>query len=211
MEQGADRQSGAAGDPDDHQLLLAAAAGETEALGLLYDRYGRFVFTLALRITGDRGVAEEVTQDSFLRLWQYAHRYEAKRGNVLPWLLTIARRRAIDELRSRRGVSREREVLVPEIAQLPYGVDFASLAQLRVDLQQALRELPAAQREAIELVFFSGLSREELARRTNHPLSTIHTRLRLGFEKLRTILLKDDRAERPDDQPREISCDLPSS
>jgi RNA polymerase sigma-70 factor (ECF subfamily) len=177
----------------DQDLLSQAASGETLALGVLYDRYGRLVFSVALRVTGDRGAAEEVTQDTFLRLWQHAASYSASLGSLPAWLLTIAQRRAIDELRSRRGTIRRREIGLPEALPEHLALDPAALSQLRTDLQSALRELPHPQREAIELCFFGGLSRQEIAQRTASPLPTIHTRLRLGLDKLRAILLRGER------------------
>jgi len=171
----------------DHQLLQQAAAGGTAALGLLYDRYGRLVFSVALRISGERGSAEEITQDVFLRLWRYADRYNPAHGTLVAWMLTITQRRAIDELRSRHYGSKRREVELPEALPLAGG-DHAQQAQLRTDVQQALAELPTAQREVIEGVFFGGLSRQELAQRMGSPLPTIHTRLRLAMEKLRVLL-----------------------
>ncbi len=177
----------------DQDLLSHAASGDTHALGVLYDRYGRLVFGVALRVTGDRGAAEEVTQDTFLRLWQHAASYSASLGSLPAWLLTIAQRRAIDELRSRRGTIRRREIALPGTLPEHLALDPAALSQLRTDLQSALQELPPAQREAIELCFFGGLSRQEIAQRTSSPLPTIHTRLRLGLDKLRAILLRDER------------------
>lgn len=178
---------------NDQQLLVQAAAGDTAALGTLYDRYGRLVFSVAMRVTGDRQSAEEITQDTFLRLWQQAERYAPERGSLTAWLLTIAHRRAVDELRGRRGTARRREVLLPDALPDSHANDPAALSQLRADLQSALAELPAAQREAIELAFFGGLSRQEIARHADCPLPTIHTRLRLGLEKLRAILLHAER------------------
>ncbi|MBC8160712.1 MAG: sigma-70 family RNA polymerase sigma factor [Roseiflexaceae bacterium] len=174
----------------DQQLLNQAAGGDTAALGLLYDRYGRLVFSVALRIVGERGSAEEITQDVFLRLWQHAERYNAERGSLMAWILTITQRRAIDELRSRRHTSQRREIELPETLPLG-GSDHAQNTQLRTDLQQALSALPAAQREAIEGVFFGGLSRQDMAQRMGSPLPTINTRIRLGMEKLRALLGDD--------------------
>jgi RNA polymerase sigma-70 factor (ECF subfamily) len=182
----------------DQDLLSHAASGDTLALGALYDRYGRLVFAVALRVTGDRGAAEEVTQDTFLRLWQHAASYSASLGSLPAWLLTIAQRRAIDELRSRRGTIRRREIGLPETLPEHLALDPAALSQLRTDLRSALRELPAAQREAIELCFFGGLSRQEIANRQASPLPTVHTRLRLGLDKLRAILLRGEQPD-PDD------------
>jgi RNA polymerase sigma-70 factor (ECF subfamily) len=182
----------------DQDLLSHAASGDTLALGILYDRYGRLVFSVALRVTGDRGAAEEVTQDTFLRLWQHAASYSAALGSLPAWLLTIAQRRAIDELRSRRGTIRRREIALPGALPEYLALDPAALSQLRTDLQSALQELPQAQREAIELCFFGGLSRQEIAQRTASPLPTIHTRLRLGLDKLRAILLRGERQSADD-------------
>jgi RNA polymerase sigma-70 factor (ECF subfamily) len=190
------REAAATGTHNDDQALLGrAAAGEIEALGALYDRYGRLVFGVALRITGDRGSAEEIAQDTFLRLWQHAARYQSERGSLVAWLLTIAQRRAIDEVRSRRGSARRRELPLPDAPMLDSRLDFSSLAHLRVDIQRALAELPEAQREAIELMFFGGLSSREIARRTGNPLGTISTRLRLGMERLRALLRGHERRE----------------
>jgi RNA polymerase sigma-70 factor (ECF subfamily) len=183
------RLSEATSSDDDHVLLQRAAAGDAETLGVLYDRYGKLVFSVALRITGDHGSAEEITQDAFLRLWDNAHRYQSERGSLVGWLLTITQRRAIDELRSRRGSSRRREVSIPEALPLDERIDHATLTQLRADLQQALAELPSAQREVIEATFFGGLSCREIAQQSSAPQATVYTRMRLGMEKLRTILL----------------------
>ncbi|NWG22225.1 MAG: sigma-70 family RNA polymerase sigma factor [Chloroflexi bacterium] len=177
---------------DDQRLIRRMAEGDAAAIGLFYDRYGQLIFSVALRITGDRGSAEEVTQDVFLRLWQHAARYRTERGSLVTWLLTITQRRAIDELRSRRGAIRRREVELSETLPVSPEPDLAALLHLRTDLQQALAELPSAQREAIELLFFRGLSRQEIADQTASPLATIHTRLRLGMEKLRAIFLQHE-------------------
>lgn len=178
---------------DDQALLAQAAGGDPAALGDLYDRYGRLVFSVALRVTGDRQSAEEITQDTFLRLWQQAARYAPERGSCAAWLVTIAHRRSIDELRSRRGASRRREAVLPDLVIDEQGIDLADLSQLRVDLQSALAELPDAQRATIELAFFGGLTRQEIAAQAACPLPTVHTRLRLGMEKLRAILLRGER------------------
>jgi RNA polymerase sigma-70 factor, ECF subfamily len=181
------RQQQTTPDDDDQTLLRRAATGDTAALGQLYDRYVNQVFSLALRIIGDRGAAEEITQDTFLRLWDNAEHYNAERGSLIAWVLTFARRRAIDELRSRRGSSRRREFSLFEELALDPDTDHATLADLRTDLQRALAELPSVQRQAIEYMFFGGLSPQEIAKRSACPLNTVYTRLRLGMEKLRAI------------------------
>ena len=169
---------------------LAALLREQPAAGIavLYDRYGRLVFSMALRIVNDRGAAEEITQDVFMRCWRNVERYQPSQGSLVSWLLSIAHNRAIDELRSRRGKNARREIsdeaLQPQAA-IDAGFDDALL---RGEVQQALAELPAAQREVIELVFWGGLTRREIADRLELPLGTVHTRLRLGMDKLRGTL-----------------------
>lgn len=177
--------SAAANDAD-----LAALLHQRPAAGIaaLYDRYGRLVFSMALRIVGDRGAAEEITQDVFVRCWRSSDRYRPSQGSLASWLLSIAHNRSIDELRSRRGKDARREVSDEDRqpqAALDAGFDEALL---RDDVRQALATLPPAQREVIELVFWGGLTRREIAERLDLPLGTVHTRLRLGMDKLRDAL-----------------------
>jgi RNA polymerase sigma-70 factor, ECF subfamily len=175
----------------DQLLLEQVADGDQAALATLYERYRTTVFSTALRITGNHGSAEEVTQDTFLRLWQHVGRYQAERGSLQAWLTTITQRRAIDELRYRRGARLRLEVgLMESVADASAG-EFALLAQLRADLQHALAGLPKPQRELIELLFFYGLERQEIARQRRIPLGTIHSRLRLALEKLRHLLREE--------------------
>jgi RNA polymerase sigma-70 factor (ECF subfamily) len=174
--------------PDDSSLV--ALLREQPALGVatLYDRYGRLVFSMALRVVQDRGAAEEITQDVFLRCWRSIDRYRPRQGSLVAWLLAITHHRAIDELRSRRGRDLRREIsdaTILPMAALETGFDEALL---RGEVQEALHLLPAAQRDVIELIFWGGLTRREVADRLRLPLGTVHTRLRLGMEKLRAAL-----------------------
>lgn len=173
---------------DDANLLKRIAAQDSEALGMLYDRYGRLVFAVAIRVVGEPGQAEEITQDTFLRVWHHIERYQEEQGSLQTWLLTIARRRAIDELRSRRGTIKRNEIALDIERDTAPGSEINDQTHLRLDLQQALNALPDLQRQAVELMFWSGLSRQEIAEHTGTPLGTIHTRLRLGLEKLRTLV-----------------------
>src|SRR5262245_11190279 len=169
--------------------LVALLRGQP-AVGIaaLYDRYGRLVFSMALRVVQDRGAAEEITQDVFMRCWRNLDRYQPGQGSLVSWLLSIAHNRAIDELRSRRGKNARREVsediIQPQVSLDP-GFDEALL---RGEIQQALTGLPPAQRDVIELIFWGGLTRREVADRLHLPLGTVHTRLRLGMDKLRDAL-----------------------
>jgi RNA polymerase sigma-70 factor (ECF subfamily) len=172
----------------DQTLLERIVEGDAEALGLLYDRYGRQVFNAALRVVGDYGLAEEVTQDTFLRLWECAGQYRAERASLLTWLRTIARRRAIDELRGRRAASQRREVPLDAVLPSAAADDHMGLIQLYVDLCRVLAELPPAQREVLTLMLFAGMSRQEIARRLGCPPATIYTRYRIGLQRLRASL-----------------------
>jgi RNA polymerase sigma-70 factor (ECF subfamily) len=173
---------------NDADLVALLRERPSAGVAALYDRYGRLVFSMALRIVGDRGAAEEITQDVFLRIWRNLGRYQPSQGSLVSWLLSIAHNRSIDELRSRRGKDARREIsdedLQPQ-AVLDPGFDEALL---RGEVQLALADLPPAQREVIELVFWGGLTRREIADRLDLPLGTVHTRLRLGMDKLRGSL-----------------------
>jgi len=172
----------------DQALLQRIANGDAEALGLLYERYGRQVFNTALRIVGDYGIAEEITQDTFLRLWQRAEQYSPDRASLVTWLRAIARRRSIDELRGRRAASQRREIPLDEVLSSASLTDDAGLIQLCVDLRRALAELPPMQGEVLELTLFAGLSRQEIAQGLDSPPATIYTRYRTGMQRLRAIL-----------------------
>jgi RNA polymerase sigma-70 factor, ECF subfamily len=181
---------------DDEALLRLLHAHPEEGAAALYDRYGRAVFSVVLRIVGDRGAAEEVTQDVFVSSWRAAAHYRPERGSVITWLLGIAHHRAIDELRSRRHQARKREGPWEEPAMPPSQHDPAlDLRLLQAEVRAALAGLPNAQREVIELLYFGGLTRQEAADKLRAPLGTVHTRLRLGMAKLRQALaplLHDD-------------------
>lgn len=169
---------------------LVALLREQPAAGIaaLYDRYGRLIFSVALRVVQDRGAAEEITQDVFMRCWRSLDRYQPSQGSLAAWMLSITHNRAIDELRSRRGKNMRREIS-DDILQPQAAIDpgFEEVL-LHGEIQQALQGLPVAQRDVIELAFWNGLTRREIAERLSLPLGTVHTRLRLGMDKLRESL-----------------------
>ncbi|HJZ47500.1 MAG TPA: sigma-70 family RNA polymerase sigma factor, partial [Roseiflexaceae bacterium] len=136
----------------------------------------------------DHGAAAEITQDVFLRCWRSIERYHPQRGSLAAWLLAIAHHRAIDELRSRRGKDVRHELSDEALEALAAPDSGYDAALLRGELEEALQLLPAAQREVIELMFWGGLTRREVAERLQLPLGSVHTRLRLGMEKLRAAL-----------------------
>ena len=173
-----------------NDVELVALLREQPAAGIaaLYDRYGRLIFSMALRVVQDRGAAEEITQDVFMRCWRNLDRYQPSQGSLAAWMLSITHNRAIDELRSRRGKDMRREIS-DDILQPQAAIDPGfEEALLRGEIQQALQTLPVAQRDVIELAFWSGLTRREIAERLSLPFGTVHTRLRLGMDKLREAL-----------------------
>ena len=176
----------AATDPD---LLRQMQLGNESAFEVLYTRYGGLIFTLALRIVGDRELAREVLQDTLLRCWDGKEAYDPSRGRVPAWLVGIARHRAIDLLRSRPHQARLRERepltgLASETAQ----PDATDAVMLRRAVTNALQGLPTGQREAIELAYYAGHTQAEIARVLSEPLGTIKSRTREAMERLRTVL-----------------------
>lgn len=175
----------------DTELLALIVQCQQPALAALYDRYGIRVFMLALRLLGDRQVAEEITQDVFLRIWQRAHTFQPGTSSVLAWLLAITRNRSIDEIRSQRAVSRRHEQvdLPPSVTDTNDDVQRRVEGHLLTDeVRQALARLPSQQRRAIELSLFGGLSQSEIAAVLDRPLGTVKTWLRLGMRQLRAVL-----------------------
>ena len=180
----------------DDALVRAMAQGDADAMAHLYDRWSASLFGLALRITREKADAEEVIVDCFAQAWREAARFEADRGSVGAWLATIARSRALDLLRA----SGRRQRLVDSAQATSHdepvgmGAHFASpSAQVEHDersrrVRDALDTLPTAQRTALELAYFEGLSHTEIADRLAEPLGTVKTRVRLGLRKLRELL-----------------------
>ena len=174
---------------DDKDLIRRMASSDARALDTFYDRYNRIAFTLVLRIVRVREDAEDVLSDVFWQVWQQAGRYDASRGKPISWLLTIARTRAIDYLRSasRRG----QETGLPEnslSAPDDRGADPFVLAGLRREVAKCLQALPEAQRAALEMAYFEGMSQTEIAKALDQPLGTMKDRIRNGMIRLRRCL-----------------------
>jgi len=157
----------------------------------LYDRHARPIYSLALRILGDATEAEDIVQEVFSQAWKQAARYDASRGAVGAWLLTLARSRAIDHLRAKRArpgeVSDER--VAGQLVDAGPPADSLVLSSEQVArVRAALDELPLLQRAAIELAYYEGLTHAEIADRLEQPLGTVKTRIRLAMLKLRDVL-----------------------
>lgn len=168
--------------PNDSALVAAVRSGEERAMTELYDRYSGIVYSVALRVLGDTGAAEDVLQEVFMQLWRNPGLFDYSRGNLAPWLAVIARNRAIDALRKRRPESDIEEVVVSVDSDLA-GEAERSIAMEKV--RGVLSTMPAAQRNALEMAYFEGLSHSEISAKTGEPLGTIKTRIRSGLLALR--------------------------
>jgi RNA polymerase sigma-70 factor, ECF subfamily len=175
----------------DAELMERVRRGDEIALAALYDRYGGLILTVALRIVGDRELAEEVMQDCFLRVWNASETYRSSRGQVSGWLIGITRNRAIDMLRSRQHKTRMRErTPLPEPGdEDTFGVpDETDAVVTRQAVADALAGLSMAQRQVVELAYYGGMSQTEIARQLGEPLGTIKSRTRVAMEHLRNAL-----------------------
>jgi RNA polymerase sigma-70 factor (ECF subfamily) len=179
------------------RLLERTAGGDTDALARIYDGTASLVYGLALRIVGDAGNAEEVTEDVFLQVWRQAARYDASRSGAVHWLLTLARSRAIDRLRAGAS-SRSRHAPLEdagEVHDAAPGPEHAAVAgERRTLVRNALARLSRDQRQAVELAYFRGMSHSQIAAHVGAPLGTVKTRIRLGMEHLRSALGADSEA-----------------
>jgi RNA polymerase sigma-70 factor (ECF subfamily) len=179
----------------DDQLMSGVVRREAAALEALYDRYAAVVMGVALRITSDRAAAEDIVQETFLRVWRNAATYDRQRGVFLGWLIRIARNLAIDLHRQAAGRDSKRsqpETLDAVDEPPDPDADVVENAWLSFKSQQvraALITLPAAQRQVIELAYYKGMTRQEIAEATGEALGTVHTRARLGLQKLREELI----------------------
>jgi len=173
---------------EDDELTRKVAQGDREAFIALYDRHAARVYALALRMLGEQMAAEEVTQDTFLKLWARADTFSSKKGALLAWLLTITRRTALDRIRLENRRPEFGNPTDPEDTwRLSADPDSQTEEARWRSLHFALQDLPDDQRQAIELAYYHGMSQSQIAEYLATPLGTIKTRLRLGMEKLRQI------------------------
>ncbi|MEP7378052.1 MAG: sigma-70 family RNA polymerase sigma factor [Chloroflexota bacterium] len=197
----------------DLELVARLVEGDEAALGELYDRHAESLFRAALLRLGDRGLAEEVLQDTYMALWNRAETFDAAQGSVIGWLSTIARNRAIDRLRS----SARRPAPLALSGLVPLGADAAAaddardailaaatpisgvtaapdperevdVAELRREVEQALAGIPDQERQVLTLAYYEQLSQSEIAARLSWPLGTVKTRTRRALARLRETL-----------------------
>jgi RNA polymerase sigma-70 factor, ECF subfamily len=173
----------------DEDLMPLLADKDPEAFAVFYDRHGGAAFSLAYRIVGDRAAAEEVTQEAFISVWRSGARFDAARGSVRSWLLSVVRNRAIDFLRSRAAKAPkltfdDDSVLEQRPAQ-ERTEEEALRRETAGELRGAIGKLPGEQSKVIELAYFGGFSHSEIAQMLNLPMGTVKGRMRLGLEKIR--------------------------
>jgi RNA polymerase sigma-70 factor, ECF subfamily len=179
--------------PGDDELLALVLARDGAAFETLYNRYGDLVYSVAMRVLADPAAAQDVAQDVFIRLWRNPASFDPERGRFMPWLLSVTRNRSVDEVRA-RSRRRLRELPVLEGAEDPVDLNAPDPALMAVAASEqrvirvALGQLPAEQREVIDLAYFAGLTQPEIAERLATPLGTVKTRIRLGMKKLRVAL-----------------------
>ena len=188
-------------DTPDETLVTRVARGDSAALEVLYDRYASRVLGISLKIVDDQALAEDILQETFWRVWQSASTYQSQLGAFTGWLFRIARNLSIDAYRRRNVrpqvvMNTRGEDSVPVLDETPDpDMDVAEQAQAILTNRQirtALASLPVVQRQVIELAYFYGMTRQEIADATGEALGTIHTRARLALQKLRGELERDE-------------------
>ncbi len=174
---------------DDNGLVEQMASGDEQALEILYERYKGLIYSLMLQILGDHGQAEEVTQDTFARIWRQASGYRTSRATVKTWLVSIARNRAIDVLRKRRSRVDENSAMWADgvLETLPAkGTPEQNVEEsdMRRRVRTAISQLPEEQRSVLTLAYFEGLSHSKIAERLQQPLGTVKGRVRIAMRTL---------------------------
>ncbi len=178
----------------DPTLLARVVKGDQQAFSQLYDYSSTLLFTLAVRMLGNREEAAELLQDVYLEVWRKVSRYDVGRGTPIAWLITLTKSRAMDRLRARasRGYRATNSLeggMATQVADpAPSPLETQADQELRTAIGAAVAGLPQSQQQAIELAYYEGLSHTEIATRLNQPLGTVKTRIKLGMSKLRESL-----------------------
>lgn len=178
---------------DEKALMYRIAAGDEVAFEALYDRYSRLLYSILLSVVKQPPEAQDMLQEVFLHIWRQAKNFDAGRGNVYSWLITMTRNRAIDRLRSKGYRERQQEahdddtmLMLPDSALSP--LDSITITEQRERVHDALGKIPPEQRDALMLAYFQGYTQAEIADLLQIPLGTIKTRMRQGLLKLSTLL-----------------------
>ncbi len=173
---------------NDADLIRRLRERDPEAMGELYDRFGRLTYALIFRIVRNSAVAEDLVQETFLRIWNRIHAFSSDKGALGPWVLAVARNRAIDYLRSLEGRRQESSIQMEKLEEPALFADFEqdilNIDRVRV-LKDALARLTPNQRTVIELAYFEGLTQSEMAERLKQPLGTVKTWVRSALQVLR--------------------------
>jgi RNA polymerase sigma-70 factor (ECF subfamily) len=173
----------------DEELMPLVGRKDPEAFEVLYDRHGGAAYSLAYRIVGDRAAAEEVTQEAFISVWRSGARFDATRGSVRSWLLSVVRNRAIDFLRSKAGkapkLDFDDEAALEQRPATERTEEEALRRETATEVRGAIGNLPGEQAKVIELAYFGGFSHSEIAQILSLPMGTVKGRMRLGLEKIR--------------------------
>jgi RNA polymerase sigma-70 factor, ECF subfamily len=173
----------------DEELMPLIGEKNPDAFEVFYDRHGGVAYSLAYRIVGERGAAEDVVQEAFISIWRSGARYDAARGSVRTWMLGIVRNRAIDFLRSKAGRAPKLDFDDDSVLEHRPAAELTDSEALRRETAQevrgALDELPGEQAKVIQLAYFGGFSHSEIAGMLGVPLGTVKGRMRLGLEKIR--------------------------
>lgn len=183
--------------PDDVSLLKRIAQGEQAALSALYDRYGKIIYAFALKSLRSVEESEEVVMDVFAQVWRIGDRYDAQKGRVDTWLFTIARSRILDRVRKLQRTQSATTFSIDAVEIQPQAdsVDLFEevfIAERRHRMMAAMKALPDEQRFVLELAYYQGLSHSQIAAQTGISLGTIKTRIRLGLNKLKSIIATED-------------------
>jgi RNA polymerase sigma-70 factor, ECF subfamily len=171
----------------DENLISFVGKGDAEAFTILYDRHSHAAFSLAYRVMGERQAAEDLVQDTFLKLWRSATSYRPERGSVRTWLLSIVRNRGIDQIRSQASRRRTQETFEASAPRSQPSEAFAETLRnsQRNQVREALDTLPPEQLKILELAYFSGYTHVQISELVDVPLGTMKGRMRLGLKKMR--------------------------
>jgi RNA polymerase sigma-70 factor, ECF subfamily len=175
----------------DLEIFVAIQAQQVKALDVLYDRYGKLVYSTAIQILNNVEEAEDVTQEAFLRLWQRSEIYQPQRGSLSGFLITLARSRSIDRVRSHKSSQQKLQRIqtcLDDVSTYNPPLEFVTVEERSNMVRAALKQLSPEDRQLLETAYYGGLSQSEIAQRDGIPLGTVKSRARQALKKLRTAL-----------------------